>query len=569
MNARNAGPRARIRGSRRSSPPKWLPPRIAALLSIILLVAACTQQGGREVTGATASDDGQVEVAASSDPTGQAMEGGTAIVGMHGNFGSFDPTGASAAGSLSPTLVMFDRIWEQDFDEADTRALIPVLKSNIATADIEAVGEQAFEFPVRTDAVFHDGEPVTPEDVAFSISRASGATGDIFSLLSLFVDYIEGASVANGDRIRVTTDRPVSARSLQQALATVGVVPQHVIEQVGDEEFSRDPVGSGPFKFVSATDGESVRVERFEGYTGPYEPKLDAIDFQVLEDDSARVAALRANEIDVAMSAPLRDVDLLENEGFEADTRPSQQHVSLLFNNVAEGTRDRAVRQALMYALDREAIVRAVLAGRGSVGNGPLAEFHPDYHEPERVFSYDPDLAMEMLAQAGYENPADLNIVIRSGQLNAPDVAQLVADNWRSLGVNVELTVLPDAILFGDITEGDTDYNVVIASGDTSVISWDGRALARWLINGLAAAQFALTEDAQEWEDLTDELLVAEGSELDRAWQDTLDFYSEVVPVHTIVFQDAFVPRRRDRIRGWALRPDVLVDLRNAYLIAS
>jgi peptide/nickel transport system substrate-binding protein len=259
----------------------------------------------------------------------------------------------------------------------------PLFQSTLLTrdADLDVVPDLATDYSVsedglvwtvdiRTDARFSDGEPVTARDVAYTFTTASESGGltDVTALAE--------AVAVDEDTVELRLERPQS--TFVHRLVSLGIVPEHA----HGPDYARDPVGSGPFTLVQWDEGQQLIVERNEDHYGS-EPAFERIVFQFTGED-ASLAAASAGQVDMAAvpshlatteiaGMRLVPVTSVDNRGIVFPSVPDEGRTTddgrPIGNDV---TADRAVRQAINYAVDREALVEGVLEGYGSPATGPV-----------------------------------------------------------------------------------------------------------------------------------------------------------------------------------------------------
>src|SRR5690606_2611980 len=212
-------------------------------------------------------------------------------------------------------------------------------------------------FKIRNDVTFHDGEKLTAEDVAFSVQRiidpafASPQLGQFNKIVS--------AEVTGDNQVTLKTDGAYPVLLAQ--LVKLSIVPKHVVEEVGDDAFNANPVGSGPYKFGAWQRGVSVRLVRNDDYWGD-KGEFPEAEFRAVPDAATRIANLQAGETDLAVTI---DSDLAAQLEGSANAKPLSvltERIGYLKLNPARAPfDDRRVRQAVAQAIDKEGIVEGIL----------------------------------------------------------------------------------------------------------------------------------------------------------------------------------------------------------------
>ncbi|MBO8142217.1 MAG: ABC transporter substrate-binding protein [Firmicutes bacterium] len=307
-------------------------------------------------------------------------------------------------------------------------------------------------FYLRDDVVWHDGTPFTAEDVAFTFNEivlnpelgANGAQN--FRML-------ERVEVVDPYTVRFHLSGPFAALPTYLAY-NAGILPKHIFEGKDPWELSEFnkgmPVGTGPFKVREYVSGSHVTLERFDDYFG--EPaKLDFVTFKVLPDANTQVAQLLAGEIHVMIiDNPLIVPRVGRNPRVKVHPVEQVNYYYVAINHDRELFQDKRVKQALLMAIDREAIIESVLRGFGTPATGPISPALEAYYHPDvRTYPYDPDAARQLLAEAGWQ-PGPDGILYKNGQplkfvldvartKDLEPISALLQQYWRDIGVQVDM----------------------------------------------------------------------------------------------------------------------------------
>ena len=354
--------------------------------------------------------------------------------------------------------------------------------------EISADG-RTYTFFLNQDARWHDGQPVTAEDVKFSFDIALDEASPN-PRRGIVGPLLDSYRVIDEHTIEFTaTD--TYATFLTDVTGQFGIMPKHIWDGIAPADWPNDPgstgqdpsrvIGSGPFKFVEWRQGESVTVARNADYWDPRAiPVVDELVMTVLPDPATEVEALKAGEIDVVEVLPAPQTEEVQNtEGLEVAIFPDFGFSFYGFNLDPEKTtlfQDKAVRQALYIAIDKEAIRDNIYLGYGEVPRGtqPVPSFAYDAESIADPFSYDPDRARQLLADAGWEDTDGDGIVEKDGQPLAftmivgtgggATTDQLLAElqqKWRDIGVDMQPNLIEFTALVEIITQT-FDYEVAL-----------------------------------------------------------------------------------------------------------
>jgi peptide/nickel transport system substrate-binding protein len=321
-----------------------------------------------------------------------------------------------------------------------------------------APDNRTYTFHLNQNATWHDGVDFTAQDVAFSAdSLANPDAGSAYH--ASFVDTFESWRAIDDDTFELVAKEPTIS-ALFTALSLY-IVPKHLWENVPIAEWRIDPgasgadpsrvVGTGPFKFREWIQGDSVTLDRNDDYYGKV-PYIDTYVLRVWPDQTAVVNALLNGEVDTATLEPADIAAVDGTPGIVVDHFPTQAFSYFEFNldpAITTKWQDARVRQALLYALDRESIVNDILLGYAEVAQGtqPVISYAYAPEEMTTKYTYDPEMARSLLAEAGWTDTDGDGIVDKDGEslsfellynAGSPTTEQIVAymqDAWRAIGV--------------------------------------------------------------------------------------------------------------------------------------
>src|SRR5215471_10347292 len=260
-----------------------------------------------------------------------------------------------------------------------------------------------YEFVLRQGVRFHNGEPVTADDVKFSFERYRGISAKMLK------ERIAAIETPEPRRIRFRLKQPwPDFMSFYGTLATGAswVVPRHYVEKVGEDGFKQAPIGAGPYRFVSFTPGVELVLEATESYWGKV-PSVKRLVFKSMPDPVTRLAALKSGEVDLAygIGGELGE-DVRRTPGLTLRPTPFTSTHWLLFADQWEARspwHDKRVRLAAIYAVDRQAINEAQSLGFSQITGSIIPRSFDFYWQPP-VHPFDPAKAKQLLAEAGYPN---------------------------------------------------------------------------------------------------------------------------------------------------------------------
>ena len=293
----------------------------------------------------------------------------------------------------------------------------------------------AFTFTLREGVTFHDGTPFDAQAVqdyyAWVMdpdSRAARGRG----LLRL----MESVDVLAPNQVRINLSSPNGAFVFLLATSNARIVSPTAIETYGDE-LAKNPVGTGPFRFVSWDEGQKVVVERNPDYWGEM-AQVDRIEFLVVNNAATRVAMLQSGEVHYIETLPPQLAPVIAADpNLEVLSTPANFSRILQLNTTKEPFTDVRVRQALNYAVDKEQLVNVVFGGNATVLTAPLPSTAFGY-APQTPYAYDPQRARDLLAEAGYADGFEMTVLTFTGD-EYRTAGQVLQQMFAEVGVTLIL----------------------------------------------------------------------------------------------------------------------------------
>lgn len=306
----------------------------------------------------------------------------------------------------------------------------------------QKIAPDTLRLTLRRGVEFTNGEPFTAASAKYSIDQMVGARA-----LAFFVSMIKGAEVVDFYTIDVKSNGPASERLLLSALAMGSFqYPPVYTEQVGLlRGFCTRPVGTGPYKFVEWIKDDRVVFEANTGYWGGA-PRIRRLIFRPIPEGAARVAALQAGDIDLAIEIPLDGWDRIGRDANLAGHSIRGMRIFRLTTaSKWEGPlQNKKVRQALQYGIDVDGIIRTVLKGRARRLEGqPLTNEYFGYQADLKAYPYDPERTKKMLAEAGFPNGFEVTFKYPHGRYaQDKEVSEVIAAQLLKVGVRTKQVVL-------------------------------------------------------------------------------------------------------------------------------
>jgi peptide/nickel transport system substrate-binding protein len=300
-----------------------------------------------------------------------------------------------------------------------------------------------WEFKLRENVRFSNGEPMDAAAVKFSIERIINPANKL--ALASRIPLVTGAEVSDPLTVRITTRQPDAI--LPARMAAIYVVPPGEVTRLGPDQFGLKPVGTGPFRITEFVADTRVVFEKFpESWRTA---KLDKLTFLSLPETSTRVAALRNGDVQLIYSPPLDQLDGIQQGGLVIASTTFARLLVYSLDQITEDTplRDKRVRQAINYAVDKAAILKNVFAGHGRVADGQLVGPAGFGYDPSlKPYPYDPAMAKRLLAEAGYANGFTIRMESAAGDAVSQQQNLAVQGYLRDVGIDAKLEVYEQAV---------------------------------------------------------------------------------------------------------------------------
>jgi peptide/nickel transport system substrate-binding protein len=488
--------------------------------------------------GAAAGLPGLLAACGGSDPAGTSpgaptsggASQGTVTGGLSYNIAELDP----AIGADISTFTSNWHVYEGlvDFDPV-THELNPAL----AAAEPEQVSETIYRAKLRDGATFHDGAPVRASDVVFSFERVKDPK--TASLYAPFIEFIDQVRAVDERTVEFELAYPTTL--VNSRLAVVKIVPEKHARK--PKALSLHPIGTGPYAFVEVQANDHMTWKRYGKYNGPKKAGAGEITIRTMQEASARLAALRAGEIETMEDPAYRDLASLgSTDGLTSKAIPGFNQTIIMFNCAKPPFDDKRVRQAMMYAIDREALLKEVYLDNAEIATSFLPRDWEGYAQPSVTYTYDPEKARSLLADAGHADGLDFELQVNAVSWIAPQGA-FVKDQLAQGGLRATLRVGQSAALFDRVTRG--AYQAFLTSTDPSTLASDADVQLRWIFSGNIAENFLYwktPEAARVTKLLNDATRLADTGKRDELWAE----------VQQIVWEEAPCPSLHQRFQPTA-----------------
>lgn len=396
---------------------------------------------------------------APSTPSAPALKpkaGGTLVYASNVDLAPLIPGTTATVAHQRVLSMVHEGLVSEDLHDTKNSALktVPWLAESW---DISPDGLQ-YTFKLRQNVKFHDGAPFDAEAVKMNYERATVPTSPYFDktiqgLTAKVFNYVQKGEVVDKYTWRYTLKAPVGEFLRLMTDRVLLLVSPAALQKYGAAQIVDHPTGTGPFKFVERVPGQKIVLEKNPEHWGGA-PYLDRVIMSVITDSQARMAAIRSGEVDF----------VLEMDPDQAATYRQDPNIAVVFQpspmswvwmlNCREGpTTNKAVRQALNYAWNRDALVKDLLLDLAVPAISPAPPNNPSSPPSHALYTYDPAKAKQLLAAGGYPNGFSMTLMYGSRGANE-QVNTLIQSDFRKIGVDVKLEKLEYAAFLAIFAKG-------------------------------------------------------------------------------------------------------------------
>ena len=418
----------------------------AAVLAAVMMLSACgSQNSGSGTTSAGTTGAGTSAESSSAESGDGAVTRDEIILGGKADIKSTDPAGQSDVYSAMLVRHMDNGLLK--LDEVGETVIGDLAES------FDMPDDTTYHFAIRQGVKFHDGTELKASDVKFTLERAK----EMASTKST-ASYFDTVTVDGDYEVTLTLNQPCAAMLYLLTNSNMMIVSEKAVTEAGDQ-YVEQPVGTGPFKFVEWVPNDHWTIVRNDDYFGE-KPITSKLTCRVIVEETSRVIALETGEIDMALDIAETEAANVEANPelvLEAGPSPSIEFLGLNFQN--EYLSDKRVRQAIAYAIDKDVFIDAIVEGRGEVANSCIGKTVPGWSESVEAYPYDLEKAKELLAEAGYADGFDLEVIVSSEIRNR--TAQLIQAQLLELGINVEISMYDFGAFQDMLADGDNDMFIL------------------------------------------------------------------------------------------------------------
>jgi peptide/nickel transport system substrate-binding protein len=363
------------------------------------------------------------------------------VVGLQAEPTALDPHQISDYNSSRAAMGMYDSLLH--FKDGSTEVEPWLAESWEISPD-----GTVYTFKLRRDVTFHDGTPFNADAVLFNIQRQIDPnhpyhnTGT-FPYAGFTFGMVKSVEKVDDYTVRIVLKQKYAPFLANMAIHAAAMVSPEAIKKYG-KDIAKNPVGTGPFKFVSWTPGVEVVVEKNPNYWNKARiPKIDRVIYRPVIEDQTRLTELEAGKLDFIVNVPPDDLSRLRKEGkFQIIEQPGMHIWYLVMNNQRKPFTDKRVRQAVNYAINRKGIVEGVLRNTGVLADNYIPPVLWGYNEAVHAYPYDPEKAKALLRDAGYPNGFSVTFWVPesgSGMQQPVAMATAIQSDLAKVGIKAEI----------------------------------------------------------------------------------------------------------------------------------
>jgi peptide/nickel transport system substrate-binding protein len=373
--------------------------------------------------------DGEGQGTATSD--GDVKKGGRFSMARNEEPLSLDPIVPSDNGSIWVIYQMFDQLTTVNEDSSG------VAPSLAESWEISPDGT-IYTFTIKQGVKFHDGSPMTMDDVVFSLERVFDPKGSGYSFL---FGTVAGVKAVDDTTLEIALREPFTPLLDNLNVFPASIVPRKAVE-ASAEGFAQNPIGTGPFKLKEFAKGRHVHLVKHEGYWKQDRPHVDEVFIPYVTDDNTRILRIQGGEVDAAVAIPYAQIDQLNaQDDIDVKIEPLFRFDGMWLNHAESPLDDVKVRQALNYATDKESMLKSIFFDKVEIANHMMPKMKY-WREDVQAYGYDPERAKSLIGESKVPDGFTLPIVIPTGDVIVQQIAQIMKESYSEIGVDVQITNL-------------------------------------------------------------------------------------------------------------------------------
>lgn len=486
---------------------------------------------------------------------GALAQAQTITVGQGADAVTLDPHGTND----QPSARVMRQIYDTLIIQQEDLELVPGLAESW-----EQLDDTTWEFTLREGVTFHNGEPLTADDVVFTFNRLTDP--EVAAPAAFLLGFVESVEAADERTVRITTQYPFAPILAHLSHTATSILNEQAVTEAGEDYGTTTVVGTGPFSFVRWEPATQIVLERNDDWWGG-EVLPERVVFRPIIEGTVRAIELETGGIDIAYGLEPTDANRIEGGGVPGVRLETVETLStnyIGFNVQKEPFDDVRVRQAINHAVDVDLIIEAVLEGRAIPATGPIAPAVFGARTDLEPYAYDPERARELLEEAGYGDGLSLRLHTNENPVRV-QIAEVLQFEAAQVGVNLEVFVEEFGAFIDRILDTDT------ADFDLFLLGWTGNVDPNYAMFELFHSRGDNNYIAYTNPEL--DALLEEGRRLEPGSEESNAVYREAQAVLMADAPFAFINNteeigvNHDTITGWQLHPYVSATFQDLHLV--
>ncbi|MEN6485605.1 MAG: ABC transporter substrate-binding protein [Syntrophobacteraceae bacterium] len=365
-------------------------------------------------------------------------DNGSIVIAPAADAKTLNPLKASDSYSLYTVYLIYDPLFTIDQDLRPK----PVLVTKVENPD-----DKTYVLHLRNDVKFHDGTPLTANDVKFTYDFIRDKNNG--NRYASYYDLVDKIEVVDAHTVKFVTKEPYAPLVANLNLC---IAPKHIAEK-DPAALDAKPVGSGPYKFVEWTPQDKLVLTANPNYWVPGVPKIKDVTLKVIGEATTRLVALETGTVDIADHIPPAKTKDLTEKGLKIIPTQPNGYNMLTFNQTKKPFDDKRVREAMTLALNRAEIVQFVWYGQNRLLNSPIIPESWAYEPNVKNYGQDIERAKKLLAEAGYSNGFEFQLSMEADE-NVKKFVEIANQQWARIGLKGKMVAKEWGAYFNDITTG-------------------------------------------------------------------------------------------------------------------
>lgn len=413
-------------------------------------------------------------------------------------------------------------------------------------------------FYLKKGVKFHNGDELKAEDVKFTLDRArvSNQTSYLFKPIS-------EVSIIDDYTVKITTEKPFGPLLTNLAQTQASIVSKRAVQEVGEENFFKSPVGTGQYKFKDWIPGDRIIVEAFdESFLGA--PKIRQITMRCITEVSNRTIALETGEADMAFDIGIMDKEAIQKSSdmeFLEVSSPSSLYLG--FDSTNPTFQNIKLRQAIAYAIDTKILAETVFRGSAVVADSVLPKASPAHIAPTKQYAQDIEKAKQLMKEAGYENGLDIELWVND-EGSRTDMCVIMQEQLKQIGINAEIKIFEWGAYISRTAQPNKQLYL---------LSWNSTSDADAFLYPLFhSSQQGLSGNRSYYKnERVDELLdkarySSNEEERTKAYHEVQNILQEDLPHYTLVYPMINMAIRKN-VKDLVFKNDGYIDVTNMYVL--